>query len=172
MLEKHTMGPAKGSRTKKIRIGRGHGSGKGKTAGRGHKGQRARSGGRNKLKLKGLKQMFLGFPKSRGFTSRYVKAEIIPLDRLLASVKAPRTLDLSALKKAKLVTKAAMSAKIVDAKDKALEPKIALKLVGVAVSAAVKEKIEKAGGSISLPAKKKAKPSKKSAGKRTGRGSK
>ncbi len=155
------MGPAEGSRTKKVRIGRGHGSGKGKTAGRGHKGQRARSGGRNKLKLKGLKQMFLGFPKSRGFTSHYVKAEIVPLDRLLEAVRAPRTLELASLKKAKLVGSTALSAKIVDAKDKELQPKIALKLVGIAVSASVKEKIEKAGGSVTSRPKKKSVSKKK-----------
>jgi len=56
---------------KRRRLGRGEGSGRGTYAGRGIKGQRARSGGRNKLKRRGLKQFLQQIPKSRGFKSQY-----------------------------------------------------------------------------------------------------
>lgn len=76
--------PKKGSRTKKFRVGRGYATGRGTTAGRGTKGQRARTpGGRKRLKLKGLKQMLLAFPKSRGFNSMYPTVYAVPADRIV-----------------------------------------------------------------------------------------
>lgn len=140
----HTIKPAKGSHTRKLRIGRGNSSGHGTTAGRGTKGQRARAGGRNKLKLKGMKQMLLGFPKNRGFRSPYVKAEAVTLERLAKTFVKPMTVDLKALKKAGLVTKRALSAKIVGKG----EIGVALKLKGLATSKTSAQAIEKAGGKV------------------------
>ncbi len=142
-LSLHTLKPAKGSRTKKFRIGRGEGSGSGKTAGKGTKGQRSRSGGRNKLKLKGLKQMLLSFPKLRGFKSPYVKAATVRADVLEKAFPVGGILDLYALKQKGLVSKNALSAKIVGT-----EIKAAFTVKGLAVSDSAKAAIEKAGGSV------------------------
>jgi len=140
----HTLKPAKGSTTRKFRIGRGNASGRGTTAGRGTKGQRARAGGRNKLKLKGMKQMLLSFPKNRGFRSLYVKAEAVTLERLNKTFKKPETITLAMLKKSGLVNKQALSAKIVGKG----EIKMAFKLQGVTATKAATEAIEKAGGKV------------------------
>ncbi len=142
-LSLHTLAPAKGARTKSFRIGRGEGSGRGKTAGKGTKGQRSRSGGRNKLKLKGLKQMLLSFPKLRGFKSRYAKAETVSLERLAKAFPQGGSIDLKALKAKHVVRSTALAVKIVGA-----ETSAAYKLDGVIVSTAAKAAIEKAGGSV------------------------
>lgn len=149
-LSLHTLAPAKGARTKSFRVGRGEGSGRGKTSGKGTKGQRSRSGGRNKLKLKGLKQMLLSFPKLRGFKSRYVKAVTVGLDRLSQAFPQGGAIDLQALKGKALVPRSALAAKIVGN-----EVKGAFKVTGIAISAAAKAAIEKAGGSAIVPKKSK-----------------
>lgn len=146
----HTIKPAAGSRTKKFRIGRGNASGRGTTAGRGTKGQRARAGGRNKLKVKGIRAMFLSFPKTRGFNSPYVKAETVTLARLAQAFPNAAAVDLKALKKAGLVGKTALSARVVGQG----EIKSALNLVGIGASASAKQTIEKAGGTFKAQAKK------------------
>ncbi len=153
-----TLAPGKGSRTKRFRVGRGAGSGSGKTAGRGTKGQRSRTGGRSGLKLKGLKQMLLGFPKIGGFRSRYSKAATIPLSRL-EQFKDGETVDIRALKKAGFMNRSDRSAKIVGT------GKLTKKLIirGMIASATAKQAIEAAGGSLPKPAKKK-KTGKKNAG--------
>jgi len=142
-LTLHTLAPKYGSRTKKFRIGRGHGSGRGKTAGKGTKGQKARTGGRNKLKLKGLKQMLLSFPKNRGFQSRYEKVAAIPLKRL-ASFGSGETVSLMTLRQKGLVNRVDRSAKIVGGGT--IDKK--LTVVGVAVTAGAKAAIEAAGGTV------------------------
>ncbi len=149
-ISMHTLKPAHGSRTKKFRIGRGNASGRGTTAGRGTKGQRARAGGRNKLKVKAIRQMFLSFPKTRGFNSPYVKAETVTLKRLAEAFTNVATVDLKALKRAGLVGKTALSARVVGQG----ELKAALNLVNVGTSASAKAAIEKAGGSVKLADKK------------------
>ncbi|TCK93433.1 LSU ribosomal protein L15P [Natranaerovirga hydrolytica] len=77
--------PAKGSKTKSYRKGRGHGSGNGKTAGRGHKGQNARSGGGVRPGFEGGQMpLYRRLPK-RGFTNRNTKEIIgINVDKLNA----------------------------------------------------------------------------------------
>lgn len=143
-LTLNTLSPKTGSRVKKFRIGRGQSSGRGKTAGRGTKGQRSRTGGRKKLKLKGMKQMLLGFPKMRGFQSRFEKATTIPVSRLEAFA-AGEIVSLVTLKNKRLVRPSAKTAKIVGTGS------ISKKLIiqGLAVSEGAKTVIEAAGGSIS-----------------------
>lgn len=143
-LSLNTLKPAHGSRTKSFRIGRGHGSGRGKTAGKGTKGQKARTGGGKKLQLKGLKQMLLSFPKNRGFQSRYPKARAIPLAKL-ESFGAGTTVSVDTLREKGLMTRRDVTAKIVGTGTLSK----ALKVSGIAVSATAKAAIEKAGGSIS-----------------------
>lgn len=145
MIEKHTLKPASGARKTVKRLGRGNASGLGKTAGRGTKGQRARAGGRNKLKLKGLRAMFLAFPKKRGFTSGYPKAETVTTGRLAENFKPSEVVTLASLKNKKMISKSAKAAKVVLGG----ELKNALNLKGIKASATAKEAIEKAGGSVS-----------------------
>lgn len=142
-LTLHTLAPKHGSRTKKFRIGRGQSSGRGKTAGKGTKGQKARTGGRSKLKLKGLKQMLLSFPKNRGFQSRYEKVAAIPLKRLVA-FGSGETVSLATLRQKGLVNRIDRSAKIVGGG--AIDKK--LTVVGVAITAGAKAAIEAAGGTV------------------------
>ncbi len=144
MIEKHNLKPARGSKTTVKRVGRGNASGLGKTAGRGHKGQRARSGGRNKLKLKGIRAMFLGFPKNRGFKSTHVNVETLTLGKVAEAFKATEVVTLSALKKKQMIPKQAKAAKVVLGG----EVKNAVNLKGIKVSATAKEAIEKAGGTV------------------------
>jgi len=72
----------KSGKRKSKRLGRGDGSGKGTYSGRGLKGQRSRSGGKNKLKRRGLKQFLLQIPKSRGFRSIHASFQAVNIKSL------------------------------------------------------------------------------------------
>ena len=140
----NTLKPAKGSRKVRVRVGRGIGSGLGKTAGRGHKGQFARTG---KGKVKpgfegGQMPMQRRLPKV-GFRSRMKGETSEVLLYKLDSVKGD-AIDFSALKSAGLIDTRATRAKVV----KKGEIKRAVKLNGVAVTAGAKAAILAAGGSV------------------------
>ncbi len=140
----NTLKPAKGSRKARVRVGRGVGSGLGKTAGRGHKGQYARTG---KGKVKpgfegGQMPMQRRLPKV-GFRSKMARDTSEVLLYQLDSVKGD-TIDFAALQAAGLVATRAIKAKIV----KKGEIKRAVKLKGVGVTAGAKAAIEAAGGSV------------------------
>ena len=140
----NTLKPAKGSRKVRVRVGRGIGSGLGKTAGRGHKGQYARTG---KGKVKpgfegGQMPMQRRLPKV-GFRSRMKGETSEVLLYKLDSVKGD-AIDFSALKSAGLIDTRATRAKVV----KKGEIKRAVKLTGVAVTAGAKAAILAAGGSV------------------------
>ena len=140
----NTLKPAKGSRKVRVRVGRGIGSGLGKTAGRGHKGQFARTG---KGKVKpgfegGQMPMQRRLPKV-GFRSKLQRDLSEVLLYQLDSLKGD-TIDFDALKAAGLVATRAKRVKIV----KKGEIKRAVKLKGVAVTAGAKAAIEAAGGSV------------------------
>lgn len=143
-LTLHTLKPAKGARTKKFRIGRGNASGRGTTAGKGTKGQRARTGGRRGLKLKGLKQMLLSFPKLRGFKSHVDQPTAVPLERLVEAYASNEQIDLDSLKAKRLVPRIAQSAKIIGSTklDKVLI------LMNLQTTPGAKQSIEAAGGSV------------------------
>ncbi|GAA5081133.1 50S ribosomal protein L15 [Lysobacter panacisoli] len=140
----NTLQPADGARKERTRVGRGIGSGLGKTAGRGHKGSFARSG-KGKIKAGfegGQMPMQRRLPKI-GFRSKLSKdtAEVLlyQLDKLEAG-----DVDFAALKAAKLVPSTAKQAKIV--KKGELTKKFVLK--GVAATAGAKAAIEAAGGKV------------------------
>jgi len=140
----NTLKPAKGSRKERVRVGRGIGSGLGKTAGRGHKGQFARTG---KGKVKpgfegGQMPMQRRLPKV-GFRSRTAHEVSEVLLYNLEKVKAD-VVDFAALKAAGLVGARAERAKIV----KKGEITRAVKLKGIAVTAGAKAAILAAGGSV------------------------
>lgn len=135
-----------GSRKKRMRVGRGIGSGKGKTSGRGGKGQTARSGVRIKGFEGGQMPLHRRLPK-RGFHSLTAgETAEVRLDAL-QKMKAD-TIDLAALKQAGVVPQMAGRAKVILAGE--LKRKIALK--GVLASKGAREAIERAGGSVEQPA--------------------
>lgn len=143
-LSLHTLKPAHGARTKTFRIGRGHGSGRGKTAGKGTKGQKSRTGGKKGLQLKGMKQMLLSFPKTRGFQSRIPKARAISFAQL-ESFPAGTSITIESLRGKGLMMRRDITAKIVGTGP----AKKAYKVSGIAVSAPAKAAIEAAGGTVS-----------------------
>ena len=145
MLSLNTIKKAKGSSRKGKRVGRGNASGHGTTATRGTKGQRARSGGRQGLRTRGMKRMALAFPKMGGFKSKYGKTATITLDMFSAKVPSGAVTPKTFLKLG-LVSGLKNGVKIIDTHDFKLEKKY--ELSGVFVTAAVKEKIEKAGGNV------------------------
>ena len=140
----NSLKPADGARKERTRVGRGIGSGLGKTAGRGHKGSFARSG-KGKIKAGfegGQMPMHMRLPKI-GFRSRTAgdTAEVLlyQLDKLDAG-----TIDFAALRAAKLVPSTAKQAKVV--KKGEVSKKFVLK--GLLATAGAKAAIEAAGGSI------------------------
>ncbi|MEJ1168601.1 MULTISPECIES: 50S ribosomal protein L15 [Variovorax] len=142
-MELNGIKPAAGAKHAKRRVGRGIGSGIGKTAGRGHKGQKSRAGGFHKVGFEGGQMPLQRRLPKRGFKSHLLKfnAEVTltALEQLgLAEV------DILALKQAGLVGQLAKVVKIV----KTGELTKAVKLTGVGATAGAKAAIEAAGGSI------------------------
>lgn len=139
----NTLSPAPGSTTPRKRVGRGIGSGVGKTAGRGHKGQKARSGGSIRPGFEGGQMPLQKRLPKYGFTSRvgFVSAEI----RLgeLSKVDAD-IIDLAALKDADLVSQNTKFVKVFLSGE--LTKAVALK--GIKVTKGAKAAIEAAGGKI------------------------
>ncbi|MBU1032415.1 MAG: 50S ribosomal protein L15 [Patescibacteria group bacterium] len=148
-LSLHTLKPAKGSKKKSRRIGRGYGSGRAKTSGRGTKGQKSRTGGKKGLKEKGLKHMVLGFPKQRGFTSNFPEVAAVRIGKVMEAFKQGEQIDIAGLKKNGLISKRAIIAKVVGGGE--VDKK--LNFVGIKVSASVKEAVEKAGGTFAADKK-------------------
>jgi len=142
-LTLHTIKSFPKSRKKSKRIGRGLASG-GTYSGKGQKGQRARSGGRKGLKLKGMKQMLLGVPKVRGFKSPYPKMAVVNVGDLDKKFKDGDKISPQILKKIGLASYIDGGVKILGTGE------ISKKLIfsGLAFSGSAKEKIEKAGGRI------------------------
>ena len=135
--------PAAGSKHAKKRVGRGIGSGLGKTAGRGHKGQKARSGGFHKVGFEGGQMPLHRRLPKRGFVS-LTKGDTAEV-RLSSLDKLPvDDIDILVLKQAGVVPNAALSAKVIlngDIKRK-------VKLRGLLVTKGARAAIEKAGGSV------------------------
>ena len=142
-MELNTIKPGAGSKHAKRRVGRGIGSGLGKTAGRGHKGQKSRSGGYHKVGFEGGQMPLQRRLPKRGFKSQSLKynAEVTltDLQRLAAD-----EVDLLTLKQAGLVGELAKVVKVI--KSGELSKKVALK--GIGATAGAKAVIEAAGGSI------------------------
>ena len=140
----NTIKPAEGSKKAKRRVGRGIGSGLGKTAGRGHKGQKSRAGGFHKVGFEGGQMPLQRRLPKRGFKSPHVKfnAEVTlaALQRLGAA-----EVDLLTLKQAKLVGELAKNVKVI--KSGELTIKVALS-GGILATAGAKAAIEAAGGSV------------------------
>ena len=142
-MELNGIKPAAGAKHAKRRVGRGIGSGLGKTAGRGHKGQKARAGGYHKVGFEGGQMPLQRRLPKRGFKSQLLKfnAELTlsALERLGAA-----EVDLLSLTQAGLVGDMIKVVKII----KSGELKMAVKLTGIGATAGAKAAIEAAGGSV------------------------
>ena len=139
----NTLKPAAGSRKPGKRVGRGIGSGHGKTCGRGHKGQKSRSGGFHKVGFEGGQMPLQRRLPKVGFTSRKSRcADELRLHEL--GLVSADVIDLDALKQANLVSRSVKRVKVIDSGsiDKAV------KLKGIRVTKGARAAIEAAGGSI------------------------
>ena len=143
-MELNTIKPAEGAKKARRRVGRGIGSGLGKTAGRGHKGQKSRSGGYHKVGFEGGQMPLQRRLPKRGFKSQSAKfnAEITlgELERLGAA-----EVDMLTLKQAKLIGEMTKNVKVI--KSGELTIKVALS-GGILATAGAKAAIEAAGGSV------------------------
>jgi large subunit ribosomal protein L15 len=142
-MQINSIKPADGSKKARRRVGRGIGSGLGKTAGRGHKGQKSRAGGFHKVGFEGGQMPLQRRLPKRGFKSLTAafNAEITlaELQRLGAD-----EVDLLTLKQAKLVDDRTKTVKVI--KTGELSRKVVLK--GIGATAGAKAAIEAAGGSV------------------------
>jgi len=142
-MELNGIKPADGAKHYKRRVGRGIGSGIGKTAGRGHKGQKSRAGGFHKVGFEGGQMPLQRRLPKRGFKSQSLKYNAeVTLTALEALGLAE--VDLLALKQAGLVGQIAKVVKII----KTGELTKAVKLTGIGATAGAKAAIEAAGGSV------------------------
>jgi large subunit ribosomal protein L15 len=142
-MELNTIQPAEGSTHSKRRVGRGIGSGLGKTGGRGHKGQKSRAGGFHKVGFEGgqmplqrrlPKRGFVSLTNARNVEVRLSEINDLPVDEI----------DLLTLKQANLVSQHALSVKVI------LSGSISRKVVlnGIGATKGAKGAIEAAGGSV------------------------
>jgi len=142
-MKLNTIVPADGAKHAKRRVGRGIGSGLGKTAGRGHKGQKSRSGGFHKVGFEGGQMPLQRRLPKRGFkslTARFVaEVRLSDLDKLPVD-----EIDLLALRQAGLVSDLHRSAKVIATGG--VSRKLSLK--GLSATAGAKSAIEAAGGSL------------------------
>jgi large subunit ribosomal protein L15 len=146
----NNLKPAQGSKSARHRVGRGIGSGWGKTAGRGHKGQKARAGGYHKVGFEGGQMPLHRRLPKRGFTSmsrRYVEVvRLHDLQKLGAD-----EIDLMVLKQAGVVSALAIDARLI--KSGELSRKVTVR--GIGVTKGAKAAVEAAGGSVAAVAEKK-----------------
>lgn len=142
-MELNGIKPAEGAKHARRRVGRGIGSGLGKTAGRGHKGQKSRAGGYHKTGFEGGQMPLQRRLPKRGFKSQLLQfnAEVTlgALERLGAA-----EVDLLALKQAGLVGELIKVAKVI----KSGTLTRAVKLTGIGATAGARAAIEAAGGSV------------------------
>ena len=137
MMQLNTLQPAVGSKSARHRVGRGVGSGWGKTAGRGHKGQKSRAGGFHKVGFEGGQMPLHRRLPKRGFTSLTRRfCEEVRLNELQGL--SVEEIDLAVLKAANIVSARALSARVI------LSGEISRKIVLRGLSATK----EAAGGSV------------------------
>jgi large subunit ribosomal protein L15 len=143
MMQLNNIQSAPGAKHAKRRVGRGIGSGLGKTAGRGHKGQKSRSGGFHKVGFEGGQMPLQRRLPKRGFVSLTrddtVQVRLSDLEKLPVD-----TIDLLALKQAGIVRVSALSAKVF-LSGEIVRP---VKLHGLLVTKGARAAIEAAGGSL------------------------
>lgn len=141
-MKLHELSPAEGSVREAKRIGRGHGSGQGKTAGKGHKGQKARAGHGMRPGFEGGQMPLVRRIPKRGFNNIFASETVAINVGDLNAFEAGAVVDAEALVKAGVIKKACDGVKILGNGnlDKALTVKVN------AYSESAKQKIENAGG--------------------------
>ena len=155
-MKLNALKPAPGSKSARHRVGRGIGSGWGKTAGRGHKGQKARSGGFHKVGFEGGQMPLHRRLPKRGFTS-LTREDVAEVRTSELQNLGAAEIDLQVLKDAGIVSRRALGAKVILSGK--LERKVSLKEIGVSKGA--RAMIEGAGGSIHITEKPKVEKKKK-----------
>ena len=135
--------PAKGSNQSSKRLGRGIGSGLGKTCGRGHKGQHARAGGYHKIGFEGGQMPLQRRLPKFGFTT---KKSLLTEEVRLSDISKLKidTVDLQILKESKLITSVIKFVKIIGT----AEIKEPIKIIALRVTKSARKAIEMAGGSV------------------------
>ena len=154
-MKLNSLKPAAGSKSDRHRVGRGVGSGWGKTAGRGHKGQRARSGGFHKVGFEGGQMPLHRRLPKRGFNSP-TRDDIAEVRTSALEAMQATEIDLAALKAERVVPHGVIGAKVILSGK--LSRKITLKLVPASKGA--RAMIEAAGGRVDAPAPAEEKPGK------------
>ena len=143
MMQLNTLQPAVGSKSARHRVGRGVGSGWGKTAGRGHKGQKSRAGGFHKVGFEGGQMPLHRRLPKRGFTSLTRRfCEEVRLNELQGL--SVEEIDLAVLKTANIVSARALPARVI--KSGEISRKVVLR--GLSATKGAKAAIEAAGGSV------------------------
>ena len=142
-MQLNTIKPSEGSKKNRRRVGRGIGSGLGKTGGRGHNGQKSRAGGYHKVGFEGGQMPLQRRLPKRGFKSAQLKynGEVTLADLQALSIDE---IDVQSLKQAGLIGEIIKHVKVI--KSGELSRKVTLK--GVAATAGAKAAIEAAGGSL------------------------
>lgn len=149
-MKLHTLAPNKGAKHRVKRLGCGESSGHGKTSGKGHKGQKARSGSGTRVGFEGGQMPLHRRLPKRGFNNINfkTKVEVVNLAQLEKAFNDGDTVDEAALRKAGLINRPAEQIKVLGQGEISKK----LTLVVDTISASAKEKVEKAGGSVQLPA--------------------
>ena len=142
-MQLNTIKPAEGAKKERRRVGRGIGSGFGKTAGRGHKGQKSRTGGFHKVGFEGGQMPMQRRLPKRGFKSHLLKFNAEVTLSALEMLGAPEV-DILSLKQAGLIGELTKVVKVI--KSGAITRPV--KLTGIGATAGAKVAIEAAGGSI------------------------
>jgi large subunit ribosomal protein L15 len=149
-MKLHTLAPNKGAKHRVKRLGCGESSGHGKTSGKGNKGQKARSGSGTRVGFEGGQMPLHRRLPKRGFNNINfkTKVEVVNLAQLDKAFNDGDTVNEEALRKAGLINRACEQVKVLGQGEISKK----LTLVVDTISASAKEKVEKAGGSVQLPA--------------------
>lgn len=142
----HDLAPAKGARTSRKRLGRGPGSGLGKTSGRGHKGHKSRSGGGVRPGFEGGQMPLHRRLPKRGFTNIFKTAYTVINLRDLERFESGADVDRAALVSAGLIKEKAKPVKLLGQGDIAISLNIKL----AAISESARKKVEAAGGKVEV----------------------
>ena len=142
-MKMNTLSPAPGSKKNRKRVGRGIGSGLGKTAGRGHKGQKSRSGGKPQVGFEGGQMPLQRRLPKRGFASRTARYNAEVRLYHIQAMKA-EVIDLESLRAEKLIGHDIKKVKVINTGT--LERAVTVK--GLGVTAGAKAAIEAAGGKV------------------------
>lgn len=146
-LNLHSLKPNKNAKKKRKRVGRGDGSNKGTYSGRGLKGQRARSGGKSGLKLRGLRDVLFSLPKLGGFNSNRPDPNVVNVEDVNEVFSDGDTITPQSLVEAGLIDE------VGDGGVKVLgngDIEIGITLQNCDTSKSAKAKIEEAGGTVEL----------------------